>query len=94
MKIYTVTGLSTDDEIGSRVFGWYSELEYADEAVLDNTCDIHECAYDYVVVEKISEGVFVCAHEEWWYRWDELNKKYVRTTKPEAWINQISFGIG
>lgn len=96
MKIYTVTAI---DEIkmppcNSRVFGWFTELEEAQEAVNENRYDLHECLYDFIVIEQISEGIHCCASKEWWYKWDREIRQFNPIEKPKETKFIVNWGIG
>lgn len=45
----------------SRVVGYYTNYDMAIDAVKNNTCDIHECCYNYAFVESVGEGLYNCA---------------------------------
>jgi hypothetical protein len=66
--IYTVTAITKDGKDG-RCFGFYFGLESAKHAVNINHCDMQECLYEYVVIEKQGEGIHIIAEQIQWYKW-------------------------
>ena len=92
--MYFITTVDSKDG-DTRCVGYYSTFETAEEAVLDNACDIRETCYDYVVIENIEEGLYQYDQNPIWYKWDDLNEEYKRIEeKPKQYKNQIGFGIG
>lgn len=83
MSIYTITTLKSVlnnnienfESSESRTIGYYNDFSSAEKVVLNNSFDIHEYYYDYVVIEEIQEGVYrsFCKNSSW-YKW--LNGKY------------------
>ena len=92
--MYFITTIdSRDDDM--RCVGYYSTFEKAEEAVLDNACDINETCYNYVVIENVGEGLYQYDQDAIWYQWDDLNEEYKRMErKPDKYKNQVGFGIG
>lgn len=68
--IYLVAVIIIDNESikHSRTWGWYSNFEDAEKAVLENHTDIFEYSYEYAVIEKMPEGVCAVAEDSWWYK--------------------------
>jgi len=81
---------------GDRTVGWCKNLEDAKNIVESNQCDIHECSYKYVVIEKVSDGVygFCIGNCEQWYEWNEIENKYMQIDKPEKLKHVVGFSIG
>jgi len=88
---------------GSRIFGWFSSLNKAVEAVENNVGDIHECSYKYAIIEKSLEGLryaWISDYDEYWYEWvgddwrESDSGKYVPIEKPEKLKKIIGWGIG
>ena len=95
--MYFITTIETKkgDIKDTRCVGYYKTFEKAEEAVLDNACDIWETCYDYAVIENVEEGLYQYDQNPVWYKWDDLNEEYVKMEgKPEQYKNQIGFGIG
>lgn len=93
--IFTICGmtglLSTNDR---RTFGWYAKLNGALDAVVKNKCDLHECYYQYVVIEEVKEGVFGMAIKEWWFKWNKNKRNFFSIQKPKETNRLVSWGIG
>jgi len=92
MNIYTDTAITRERHEGLRCFGWYDSFEKAELAVLENRCDIHECWYHYVVIEKFNEGIHPVAFEQSWYIWD--GEGYKKSEKPVKFNSIVNFGLG
>lgn len=97
--------MNTDDPLQKRCFGWFDSFEKSEKAVLENRCDMHECFYNYIVIEKLYEGIHSLCHEndQVWYKWKSGNQKddefdesgkWERVEKPEQFKSMINFGIG
>ena len=92
--MYFITTIDSKDN-DMRCVGYYSTFEKAEEAVLDNACDIWETCYDYCVIENVEEGLYQYDQNPVWYKWDDLNEEYKRIEEvPEEYKKQIGFGIG
>ena len=97
--IYTVTLIDSRDETkivsedSMRCIGWYGSLKEAIDAVFSNCGEMHECRYNYIVVESISSGVWKRTDKEWWFIWDGNKKEWLGCEKPLKY-NTSNFGIG
>lgn len=74
-----------------RTFGFYSHPADAIEAVVTNRCNMHECLYNYLVIENIGEGIHPSAEYEEWYKWED---KWVQCLKPEPLVGIINWALG
>jgi len=74
-----------------RTFGYYSDAKVACAAVAENRCNMHECLYNYLVIENIGQGIHALADEEIWYRWED---KWVQCPKPDALVGIVNWAIG
>ena len=92
--MYFVTTVDSKDE-DTRCVGYFTTFKRAEKAVLDNACDIWETCYDYAVIENIDEGLYQYDQNAVWYKWNDLDEKYVRIEgRPEQYKNQVGFSIG
>lgn len=69
-----------------RLVGFYCILDDAIEAVLSNRCDMWETIYNYVIIEKVYEGMYGSAtygSETWWFKWNKELGKYEPMEQPE-----------
>ena len=49
----SIDGQTKTLDVGfQRTFGYYDNFNYADEALKQNYCDMHEAIYHYAVIEK------------------------------------------
>ena len=53
----------------ARCLGYFLSKDEALAAVKENRDGLDEGIYDYLVVEKISEGIHPAAEQEIWFRW-------------------------
>jgi hypothetical protein len=77
----------------SRCFGYFSTIEKARGAVANNTCDMEECCYNYLVIEEIGEGIHSFASSESWFTWEEENG-WTAIEKPKWSEGIINWSIG
>lgn len=94
----------TDDDVWSkeyrsRSFGFFHEKETAVENVLNNTNDMHECRYMYVVIEKIYPGIhpIVTGREdrETWFTYDLEEDCWKEIDfRPNNYNGIINFSLG
>ena len=45
-------------DLRKSTLGWYPTFEQAEECVLTNNCDIHECSCTWAVIEKLHFGIY------------------------------------
>jgi len=77
-----------------RCFGYYSDKQKALQAVDENWADMHECLYNWLLIEKIPEGIHATPEEEIWYAWDDGVEHWVHVEKP-IWSKRIiNWSIG
>ena len=81
----------------SRCFGYYLTKKDAIEAVVENRGDLHECLYNYIVIELLPQGIHPIPEEELWFKWiidysndtnESIDGFWIETNKPE-WSNHI-----
>jgi len=65
-----------------RCFGFYNIHADASAAIETNVGNLHDEAYDFVVLEQIAEGVPTVIENRWWYEWDD-RRGYVLTDEPD-----------
>jgi len=96
--IFAVTGVTYDwPKSGTRCYGWYPHFELAEEAVYNNRGSLNEEGYyEWVVIEKIPEGVWRTAVDsaETWHHWEDEDSKYVRIDKPGQFKSVSGWGMG
>ena len=78
----------------SRTFGYYPHRHWAIEDLNSNNTDLHECLYNYAVVEKIPMGLYQLAEERIFFKWDEEKKGFfeVDGTEFEDCFGNYAFG--
>ena len=77
-----------------RTFGFYKEYSNALEAVTTNRCNMHEYLYEYLVMEKIGEGIHPPVTEEHWFMWDDRNQKWIPWEKLHKYRNITNWALG
>jgi len=92
--IYTITAIwyeeGTDDE--HRCFGFFYTLARAKIVVEENQCDMHECRYQYIVIEEIMPGIHSTAKALQWYKWED--NKWNKCESPDFSYITNWAGIG
>ena len=92
--MYFITIIDSKDN-DKRCVGYFDTFEKAEEAVLDNACDINETCYDYCVIENVPEGLYQYDFKPTWYKWNDLDEVYEKIDYvPEPFKNIIGFCIG
>ncbi len=79
----------------SRCWGYTDTFEKAEESVLENYMDMHECSYQWIVIEEHVMDVLALATGKFqWYHWNQTSNEYERCRQP-AWAKQVcNWGIG
>lgn len=82
-------------DIGSsRVFGYYDDFNYADEALRHNCCDMHETIYHYAVVEKIDPGIHSITEKRWFYKYDKERDGFYPIKEPKEFEHYMNIALG
>ena len=64
-------------DIGSdRTFGYFFTRQDAIDAVKNNACDIFEYLYTYMVIERITEGLYNLATDRIFFKWNNKERKF------------------
>ena len=82
-SIYTVTllyitGMNTTLKRWSQD-GWFHSFEKAEQARLNNQCDMFECGwFNHVVICEEKEGIYPQTKNQWWYKaiWNKRKDTY------------------
>jgi len=77
-----------------RCFGYFADKQDALKAADENWADMHECMYNWLVIEKIPEGLHAMPEEEIWYTWDDGTKRWIHVDKPVWTEHIINWSIG
>lgn len=79
----------------SRCWGYASTFEEAEQRVLENYTDIHECTDQWVVIEEYVMDVLALSTGKFqWYHWNKDKQSYERCREPD-WAKQVcNWGIG
>lgn len=73
--------------------GWYSTFEAADEAVRNNYADIWEHAYDYAIIEEVSEGLYNPDADGKFYKYNTEKGIYEPIEPPECTKHYCGYTI-
>jgi hypothetical protein len=102
--ITTIEHLPQGDymEMGdTRCIGYYNNFEKAEEAVINNYCDIWETCYNYCVIEKIPEGLYQYAvgskyadNDRWFYKYNKETNQYNFIEEPIEFEHLCGLAIG
>ncbi len=95
--IYTITVLHLSGERRQRTWGWFSDFDTAEKAVLTNATDMFEMGYyDHAVIEEMPEGLLVVPEKEWFYLavYKDGIPNISRIDKPELLENTCCFSMG
>ena len=94
--IYLVTGMMNLDFIKyePRSLGFFFNREKAINEVKNNSLDIFEGEYYFVVIERVVNGFYATPIEEIWFKYNRNLDKYYEIEKPEPLKNICNFGIG
>jgi len=101
--IYTVTSIfHKEGRRESRSWGWMPTLKGAQTAVRKNSADMHECMYNYCLIEQVPAGIIpIGAKVMGWYKWDPDPKdkdnfrgKWKRCPEPEWSKNTFGWSLG
>ncbi len=98
--IYTVTAVytSSDKSIRGdkyRTFGFFHDLEEAREAASENWGEMHECLYNYLVIESYREGIHSIGDMIDYYKWDYDNNKWLKLDScPKRFRGVCCLGLG
>ena len=77
-----------------RTFGYFKLYDAAKNAIDNNTGNMQECWYNYLVLEYIPEGIHGKAENEEWFEWYDKDGAWIECEKP-AWAQGIvNWAIG
>jgi hypothetical protein len=68
-----------------RTFGYYFQYTDALNAIELNQCDMQEYLYQYLVLEKIGEGIHPFVIDEQWFTWNKKSKMWETCQNHQNW---------
>ena len=91
--IYIIT--SVEGKLGGscRCWRFFHLLKDAKMCVKENRGEMNECFYEYLIIEEINEKMYNL-NKEYWYRWQNKDRKWIEVEKPEIFKGVICFGMG
>lgn len=79
----------------TRCVGYFKTFKQAENAVINNKCDIWETCYNYAVIENIPEGLYQYDFHPTWYKYHEIIGKYIKCKQPAfVEMTHIGYAIG
>lgn len=78
----------------SRVFGYFSSLEQAKNALAKNTLDMHEDYYNYAMIEEIGEGIHPEVESRHFFEYDSEIGGFIPIEEPIAFKHYTNFALG
>jgi len=75
-----------DDFPQSHDMGWYMSIEEAIQCVKENWLDIHECCYNYALVQLKTRGPYSRSRDYQWFIWkgNDEDGGYIECERPKA----------
>ena len=77
-----------------RTFGYFDTVEACIQALNENVCDMHECLYEFAVIENIGQGIHPHSKEVAWFRWDDKRHGFFEIQKPECTCYYSNYALG
>ncbi len=74
LAVHPITG-EVKSKRDTRTFGYYRGWDAAYKAVKENRCNMHECLYQWLVMERIGEGVHALTEDAQWFEWRKRHWK-------------------
>ena len=86
-------GVFSDENYRSRLVGFYRSLDKAKLCVEEDHPGFDECGhYNYIVIEGLWEGCYPgLGDNEWWYRHDYENRKWIPCERPKVLAQIVNF---
>jgi hypothetical protein len=78
----------------TRTFGHYGTQIDAEIAIEENRCDMHECLYNFIVLEEIGYGIHTFGDNQSWFRWSDRKRQWVGMKKPKWAKGTLNWAIG
>lgn len=76
----------------SRCFGYFEKLSDAEEAVRKNRADMWETMYEYIVIERIGQGIHPVAEPVGWFQFDIDSRTYQPITVGRTGFTNYALG--
>ena len=94
--MYFITVIVSKDR-STRTWGYFENLKDALHAVNTNQFNMHECLYDYILIEKFNEGIPAWYDESFkpiWGKWNITKNGWKYCQSPKFSRGIIHYGIG
>lgn len=78
----------------SRCWGYYFSLEEVEHALNNNIGSMHECLYDYAVVEEYSPGIVGMGEMISWWKYEQGGGWNKIEETPLRFQGTVNFAIG
>ena len=85
----------TIDSCDIRCVGWYNNLKDARKSVENDDGLFNEAGYyQYIVIEKMREGIYPCAKIRWWFEYNDESHSWLPIDDPDFSNGIVNYGIG
>ena len=91
-SIYKPERFSENQLQSNRCFGYYDTEFKAKEAVHQNRGQMQECLYNFLVIERIGQGIHRMSEAIQWYEWRD--DKWTEISPPKFSVGVINYAIG
>lgn len=83
MLFITAMHWNGENVTSTATFGYFSDHDEAHGCVARNTGDMHECLYNFLVIEDVPEGIHPLPKSECWFEWDGEQELWQSIDAPE-----------
>lgn len=78
-----------------RCWGYTNSFEEAEERVLENYTDFHECSYQWAIIEEhVMDALALPTGRYQWYHWNKKGRGYRRCKQPQWAKGLNAWGLG
>ena len=91
MYFITTIQIKNNQIQDTRCVGYVSDLDLAKEIIENNKYHLNETIYNYALIENIPEGIYQYDMNPLWFKFNELEGKYIECNKPKNWAG---FALG
>ena len=80
----------------TRCFGFFNTYNEAYNAIENNSGDMHEYLYNYIVLEYMETGIHPYVRAVDWWKWVDSEKKWVYISKKDwpEYSNMSNWALG
>lgn len=101
LTIYNIIGAERIEKVGDFAhlcgtvnWGFYTNVEVAREVVMKNMTDLHECCYEYVVIEAQEEGIAMHVPNSMeFFKFDPVTETYSPIDIPDGFAHTCGLNM-